>query len=368
MGLAVGRQRSSNGKDFGARVNNDLWQEIETKVVAGKLPTATWMKSHQTLEEVTAGTLTIEDYMGNALADALAGTAAELAQVPGLVLMEAEKQLTLAFFVCMRIAIVEQAVKKFKEDTDLDYLVKCRTEQLTKARATREAGWKLEDTGHELSGHGAKFLRCALCGNIRPLSDSGWWAANSCSGFGQVLPLEALAPVAEELETFTGRLPDFLVFKKKRKLGDDGTVKRNKKTRSEAASRLFAGKFSQLAPSSSLGDAPGPQPVWSSKLDPSHRLLFGGGAVFCTTCGAVTSRCRKGALRKKCSGKVAPGSEWRLAGLSQGRCLGWQTCPDGRGKNIKIAMKKLLVGDDALVLELVNTELSEAGEVQRIRG
>ena len=48
--LTSGLQKSGNGKDFGARANNDLWQEIEAKVTEGTLPLATWMKSHQTLE------------------------------------------------------------------------------------------------------------------------------------------------------------------------------------------------------------------------------------------------------------------------------------------------------------------------------
>ena len=356
MMLSPGKRRSSNGKDFGARPNNDLWQEVETKISSGSLPAATWMKSHQTLGEVASGTLSIEDYLGNALADALAGTAAELAQVPSIVLIEAEKQLTLSFFVCMRIAIIEFAVKKFKEETVLNYLVKGKVQQVSKARAADEAAWNLEDTGHVLTGHGSKFLRCAGCGNIRPQADWTWWRNNSCTGFGQIFELEAEQPEEVIVDNYEGKLPDFLIFKRKRQEMDEVTKRRNNRRRKEATARLFAEKAKVVPPASwQGGEAAGPQPIWAAKLDPSHLLFFAGGGVFCTKCGAANGRARKGKLHKICSGHLATGSEWRVQGLMLGKCTAWPQWPDGRGKHVRVATAKVDVG-----LQGLNRDLSEA--------
>ena len=341
--LASGKQKSTLGKDFGARANNDLWQEIEASVATGKLPLATWMRSHQTLAEVATGSLSIEDYMGNAVADALAGVAAEVAQVPTVVLMEAERQVTLAFFVCMRIAIVEGAVKEFKEQTDCNYIVSGKVNQLSKARAAKEAEWKLEDTGHVVVGHGTKALRCSACGNIRPLGDLAWWSINSCSGLGQILEQEAEGPEDVGLETFVGKLPDFLAFKKRRKAIDEGTTSRNKRRRSEAFGSLVAAKVKEATPASwQGGDQAGSQPAWCWKLDSSHDLFHGGGGVFCMTCGAVNSRARKGKLLKPCKKVLVEGSKWRLAGLKRGCNVAWKNSwPDGRANTTRIAMRRV---------------------------
>ena len=367
--LAPGHQKSSLGKDFGARVNNDLWQEVETSVQSGCLPLATWMKSHQTLEEVARGSLAIEDYMGNALADALAGVAAEVAQVPELVLREAEEQVTLAFFICMRIAIVEAAVKKFKEENELSYIVKGKVNQLSKARAAKEAEWKLEDSGHSVTGHGPKSLRCSGCGNIRPLGDLRWWFANSCSGMGQVLEQEPETPDEGGLETFVGKLPDFLAFKKRRKVEDVGTTSRNKRRREVAFGCLVKAKAKEVSPESWQGGMQaGVQPVWVWKLHLSHNLYHGGGGAFCATCGAANGRSRKGKLHDPCKGRLSAGSAWRLQGLMAGRNTAWKGCwPDGRCGKIRIEMKKVVRDADRLVSDLRAAEGLE-GEGGEIRG
>ena len=360
IALATCKQRSLNGKDFGARPNNDLWQEIEASISSGRLPAASWMKSHQTLEEVAAGTLAIEDYFGNALADSLAGIAAEVSQEPGLVLREAEKQATLSFFVCMRIAIIERAVKTFKEETDLNYIMKGKVKQITKARAAKEAEWKLEDSGHVVTGHGAKFLRCSGCGNIRPLGDLAWWSTNSCSGFGRILEEEPGPTEEAELEPFVGKLPEFLALKKKRKVLNDATSSRNSRRKVEATGRLIAAKLGEASSATwQGGELAGPQPVWCWKLDTSHKLFFGGGGVFCGTCGACNSRARAGKLHKPCSCKLVEGSAWRLHGLMQGRCSAWKSWPDGRSGKTRICMEKVDVGLARLDSDVRDAELVE---------
>ena len=299
--------------------------------------------------------------MGNALADALAGTAAELAQVPSIVLQEAEKQLTLSFFVCMRIAIIELAVKKFKDETDLNYIVKGKVQQLSRARAASEAAWNLEDPGHVLSGHGSKFLRCAVCGNIRPQADLSWWSRNSCTGFGQILEHEVELPEEILLDNFEGKLPEFLTFKRKRKEIDEATTRRNNRRRKEATAKLIAEKAKVVPPACwQGGEAAGPQPVWASKLDVSHSLFFAGGGVFCTKCGAANGRARKGKLHKVCSGHLAAGSEWRLQGLLKGQCSAWQQWPDGRAKHVRVSTMRVDVG-----LQALNRDLSAAVLIER---
>ena len=362
MVQAPGRQRGSKGGDFGARTNNDLWQEIEANVKAGRLPEATWMKSHQTLGEVVSGSLTIEDYLGNAVADALAGTAAELAQVPNIVLIEAEKQLSLSFFVCMRIAIIEGAVSKFKEETELDYILKGKVQQLSVARATSEATWNLEDTGHVVTGHGLKFLRCAVCSNIRPLGDLAWWTRNSCSGFGQFEEKVAEGPEEVEKEHFVGRLPEFLVHKRKRKEVDEGTLRRNNRRRKDATAKLFADKAKEVPPASWLGgEASGPQPVWAAKLHSTHVLFHAGGGVFCSRCGAANGRARKGKLQSVCSGNVVAGSAWRLEGLLRGRCAAWAAWPDGRSKQVRVSTARVVLDVSSLIHELNLAVAKERG-------
>ena len=221
----------------------------------------------------------------------------------------------------MRIAIIELAVKKFKDESDLSYCVKGKVLQLSLARAANEAAWSLEDTGHVVTGHGVKFLRCSVCGNIRPRSDATWWADNSCSGFGQILEQEPEPPEDVVLENFEGKLPEFLIFKRKRKELDEVTRRRNKRRRSEAAAKLLSVKAKEISAASWQGcEQAGPQPTWACKLDVSHTLFFGGGGVYCSTCGAANGRARKGKLHKLCSGKLAAGSEWRVRGLSEGRC------------------------------------------------
>ena len=79
--------------------------------------------------------------------------------------------------------------------------------------------------------------------------------------------------------------------------------------------------------------------------------------MFCATCGAANSRCRKGKLNSACSGKLVAGSAWRLVGLMQGKCSAWLAWPDGRPATVKINMQKVDVGVDRFVADLNSVEL-----------
>ena len=163
-------------------------------------------------------------------------------------------------------------------------------------------------------------------------------------------------------EEFVGKLPEFLELKKKRNILNEGTAKRNKKTRTEAAGRVILEKLGKVTEASwQGGDEAGIQPAWSWKLHVSHKLFFGGGGVFCAVCGAANSRGRKGKLMGLCTGKLVAGSVWRLAGLMQGSCSAWKTWPDGRPASTRIHMQRVVVGVDQLVADLSKAELKERG-------
>ena len=74
--------------------------------------------------------------------------------------------------------------------------------------------------------------------------------------------------------------------------------------------------------------------------------------MFCATCGAANSRCRKGKLNSACTGRLEAGSAWRLVGLMQGKCSAWLAWPDGRPATTRINMQKVDVGVDRFVAGL----------------
>ena len=84
--------------------NSDLWLQIHENrgdAIANKIT------SHQRYEEVEAGAMLIEDWLGNGLADLAAGFAQKLRQPEVAYISEAEKWDTRAFLAATRVAAIE---------------------------------------------------------------------------------------------------------------------------------------------------------------------------------------------------------------------------------------------------------------------
>ena len=139
---------------------------------------------------------------------------------------------------------------------------------------------ELEESGQVVSGYGAKFLRCSGCGNIRPQSDLSWWTTNSCSGMGSIVELEGEEKETAEPEEFKGKLPNFLVFKKKRKVQNEGTANKNRRTKAEATGRVIAERYSMVT-----------SPSWQGESRLAHSRLGAGNSMPRTSSSSVVEVC-----------------------------------------------------------------------------
>ena len=110
---------------------------------------------------------------------------------------------------------------------------------------------------------------------------------------------EAEDPEEVEKEHFVGKLPEFLILKRKRKEIDEGTLRRNNRRRRAATAKLFADKAKEVPPASWLGgESFGPQPS-------------------CTRCARAGSwLARLGDWRAFCKEGVQPGRLGQMAEVS----------------------------------------------------
>ncbi len=173
-GMAPNRQAS-----LCAGANGDLWCLLIATIQQRSLSvTATKVKAHAE-SQVLVGTVEMEDFLGNALADAGAGAAAEVA-VNTVEAQEASLWQERAFLVARRLAIIEASL--WQEGPRLvpapPALERLEPPTIPVAVSAFEAA--ICRMGHKLHNRGT-HLYCSLCRRRRRIAGHKYWTSTPCT-------------------------------------------------------------------------------------------------------------------------------------------------------------------------------------------
>ena len=380
-------------------LNHDLWlawwqerQRRGTRVV-GKV------KAHLSLEDVLQGTISYHEWLGNAIADALAGAAAWQAADDDLTRATLSRNAALAYSVSMRIAFIEADVARAKELKNQWEVVKAES-RLAMRAATDLVNDRIKMQGHQLRRAGRGKLRCVNCSVSKPVGAAAWWLANPCSKeeggqnktlfAGRVRELPAPTPYHAASEVGDHRLlpagskwvcmlcgfvgareqvpslcEDKGVFTLEREVvvadmarpawltaarreAEEHAKKSNEnKARLRAAMASWATGLKSIEAEAPRGDEAGPAPKWIERIHKSHaELYFAGGLVYCGACSCVSSAAAGNSrLWSVCSGATATGSLGRRQRLRTGchphlSMYEVEYWPDGRPATQKLNFRK----------------------------
>jgi len=321
--------------------NADVWTELKDKADdAGA--SYTKVAAHTQISQVAAGEVRWEDYVGNAVADVFAKVAAERAQLPPLIKAETEKNESLAFMVCMRIATIEEIIDQQKTEIAA-WEVKLAEPQMTEDQVAEEILNRAADFQHALVRLPSGRCRCTKCGVTFPPKLSEGWLTKACGNNDA----HARAGKHERLiEVKHCTFNDYLHAQRKQNLASKTASYRNLQRIRRGLANFLS---SAIAEPCGTDDA-GPLPDWAEHIDQSHaRLIFGGGYVCCVECGALAgSHHHRSGLFTACP--VSRAQEWRLPEGSKGRLQrikqgkhpeGKQAeaWPDGRRGSLRIKMR-----------------------------
>ena len=105
-----------NQSSYLGSVNCDLWHRF---LPWRAITAVDKVKAHTSLKDVASGSIEFDKLFGNAVADILAGHAAHLSALPDLTLQQLAENSSLAFMVCMRLAVCE-GIHKAANETCID--------------------------------------------------------------------------------------------------------------------------------------------------------------------------------------------------------------------------------------------------------
>ena len=349
------------------------------------------VKAHMELSEVTSGAISWHDWLGNAIADALAGAAAWLAADDSVVRANLARNAAMVYSIAMRIAFIEMDAAKHKEArTSWQFLE--AEDKLSMQAASTMIDQRIREMGHDLRSCSRGKLRCLKCSIVKPLSKSSFWWNVKCGGFSaeksdlvfegalerkmprdmhghNLLPCGArwICTACGAIGSL-GDLPrecsdtgaqsrtrnvkemqvNFEAWLAVSRLESDTQTRRarDNKRRLRAASSSWIANLESIEGETPQGEEAGPAPAWISRVDPSHTQLFhGGGLVYCNRCSCVASSVGGNSrLWKTCSGATVAGSLGRRKRLREGwhphanqyEVASW---PDGRPVSQRVAFK-----------------------------
>ena len=295
-----------------AGVHGELWHECQSLFREGSLTVPTKVTSHLALEEV-GKSISLQEYILNGIADKLAGLAVEQLDYETRDGIEVEKNVTSAFLVCMRLAIIEKSRAEWAKF----HKVRKRMPPQLFVPEVQEGIPLIHDkiltNGHKLEKIGRNVL-CLKCQHKGPLAKVFLFENFDCLT-DEVTPITCPedfplpGPVHEAEDLLCNLQP---------MLQKAALQKRNDKAASLKVIRAAALQYAENLPKvgTTLASATLFQPAtasratfhpsnnWLVNLHPSHRLWTAGGLAFCSECGAVSQGTSKGRLSLGCGTKL----------------------------------------------------------------
>ena len=178
--------------------NYDLWRIAYKALEESHAPPPIKVKAHTTLEQVAEGSVSVQDYIGNGMADALAGAAAFLAAEPSPVQTFARRNAALAFHICVRIAIVEGVAHRLRQ-LENDWEVLKAGQVVSCKAASQEISTAIEASGHVLRRHTRGRLMCSNCQVVKTALQFGYWIKNQCQAVEHLVPAPSCDKVVNRL-------------------------------------------------------------------------------------------------------------------------------------------------------------------------
>ena len=177
MGLLKGKHMRARGK------NADLWASLgQALLVRAGTFHVNKVPAHMTVDDVVAGTIGLQQFIGNSYADAAAGRVADLNQVPGADKIEHEWRLAEGRLLHKRIlAATKEAIlgaPAFPRNSGSNLIV---ARQTLADRLQEEA----KQNGHtiKLTEERAACRQCCQCS---PLGTASAWTSLCCKPFSSV--------------------------------------------------------------------------------------------------------------------------------------------------------------------------------------
>ena len=159
-------------------MNGELWHQYVPfceRSFIGKV------KAHSSLKDVLNGSISFEHYFGNSVADILAGHAANLSSLPDLTLQQLSSNVSRAFCVCMRLAVVEGIHDAANlQRIDRSWVIK-NISQPSLEEKVQSIQSRLRWCGHKNQLLPRGRHRCEGCGITQPARKYGYWLLQRCS-------------------------------------------------------------------------------------------------------------------------------------------------------------------------------------------
>ena len=274
--------------------------------------------AHVTAEDLVEGSYDTMDFIGNALADALAGVGASNEIGRTLEPQNMERIIAIAEGITKRIAIIEarrweQGRKQHCVPTDLP-----EHEIMVMDRRTRVLERRVELMGHKLIKDG-NWYKCTECRRKCKQDNYDNWVNNRCAlnsgtqeeNHGRLTHVRGDIGMDSD-KTCSLRKRKRIVGKQKEILAERQAqeVRATKEARSRANCAISWTLWGKMACGKNY---PPITAHWS------HALISCGGFGGCIRCGSVAGYCKNSRLENKCRGRCPTGSRGPIRRLAMGK-------------------------------------------------
>ena len=343
--------------------NGDLWQQalVDGRRQLARPTLSTKIKSHSAFEKVIDGSISLDDFLGNALADAGAEAIAKARGLGEEDAKNARQTVSLCKRIALRLALIEARCRGFRTvspPTAAEAFVPQVVSQGLAEAAVRQL---VADNNHVLAKRGAKVC-CMRCGARHALSRPERWLQTPCNvspevGLGGQRKRklgQAFSDIArrllanqgpqtqveeEEIEDHEPPAPAsesthgtqvYLAARASRKRALEQVASRRTRAKKTSIDEVRAAWDREVAALPSV--QPAESPLWN--IHGSHALYTIGGFFTCCACGSTAStRLRR--LAAPCAGHL-PGKGAATAMrslLMQGKLpASWEHWPDGTSR------------------------------------
>ncbi len=312
----VGRCKGANGSMW-----EDLYRETDDK---GLTVNVDKVKAHVDVKEYVQGQMVMRDFVGNFLADALAGAAAQRAQSDLAPSLEVERWHGRAFMIAKRLACIE--AHAWQRQRTL--CAPCPLPEWQPPQS-EEAGNRLAEaiaaSGHRLRTRRGRMF-CVRCRRHRAISDYDTWTTQPCV-------VKRRAEARREIDRLSKRLRThdrMLMIVDDESAGATPaqrrrlitSIKRDAEWRKGQISVVNREAWQKMAAAISLEAfieieySPSPPPF---EVHESHVVIECGGYLGCVLCAAVSGFWTKTALTRECRRGALATSKRPIRRLAQGR-------------------------------------------------
>ncbi len=306
-------------------VNGSLWEDLYKEADDKRLTiSAVKVKAHVDVQGYAVGQMAMCDYVGNFLADALAGAAAQRSQSDVAATLEVERWHGRAFMIARRLAAIEAQAWQQQRTV-------CAPCPLppwhppTRGEAEHSIVEAIAASGHKLRVRRGRMF-CTRCRRHRAIKDYDTWTAHPCVVKRGAEAQGECGRLHKRLKTLDRALAvvdneDVKATPAQRRRMVSG-IKRDAEWRKEQITRVNREAWQRMAAAISLEvfsdiDICSGQPPF--EVHESHVVIECGGYLGCVLCAAVSGYWTRSALSRECRRGALPTSKRPIRRLALGR-------------------------------------------------